>query len=620
MEREIRAQVLAGATGSLSALWNEAASRLQPGAEPSFADSLRRVRDGDRGGRRDGRTATRTLPARLLRHVWGAVQAAKVSAFHHKLDRLVQKLSDILKADFERSEARRDASHLRTSVGKGFSDAFDFTAMSRMLATSGPADAFPESRRKRIYHLLSVLGSRAFLPEPDAELTPPDNQPYTFVFGSAGEALEAFRRRMPSVMALAKAIAMAELEIDGLYRESRHDALFEQFGANGLDPQELAAFPDYLVCIRAGQLEAGEHARLMEILSSGLPIKVLLQIDDILEESPDGQGALTAGMRNRQIASMAIGLNDVYVLQTVSSHLFRCREHVLRGLTYRGPALFSVFSGTSEGTSGLPPYLVAAAALESRAFPEFAYDPSAGANWAARFRLDANPQRDLDWPLHAFTYQDAQHQRVSSEVAFTVIDFIAGDRRYAKHLARVPSEQWNGHLVPVDEALARERTRLPDTVPCLLMVDEQDTLHKVIVDERLVREARRCREMWHSLQELGGIHNSHAEALLARERKAWEDRAQAGGRDPRAGRARHRRARAAARRSPRSRQAAPRTSPRARRTRPTSRRRAARAATSARRSTTGCSPTTRASRRTSRTSPPAPTRSWWRPRRAARCP
>jgi ferredoxin len=48
----------------------------------------------------------------------------------------------------------------------------------------------------------------------------------------------------------------------------------------------------------------------------------------------------------------------------------------------------------------------------------------------------------------------------------------------------------------------------------------------VIVDERLIREARRCREMWHSLQELGGIHNSHAEALLARERVAWDQRVQ----------------------------------------------------------------------------------------------
>jgi ferredoxin len=51
-------------------------------------------------------------------------------------------------------------------------------------------------------------------------------------------------------------------------------------------------------------------------------------------------------------------------------------------------------------------------------------------------------------------------------------------------------------------------------------------LQKVIVDERLIREARRCREMWHSLQELGGVHNSHAEKLLAREKKAWEERMQ----------------------------------------------------------------------------------------------
>jgi ferredoxin len=57
-----------------------------------------------------------------------------------------------------------------------------------------------------------------------------------------------------------------------------------------------------------------------------------------------------------------------------------------------------------------------------------------------------------------------------------------------------------------------------------MMVDGNNVLQKVIVDERLIREARRCRDMWHSLQELGGVHNSHAEKLLARERKAWEER------------------------------------------------------------------------------------------------
>ncbi len=37
-----------------------------------------------------------------------------------------------------------------------------------------------------------------------------------------------------------------------------------------------------------------------------------------------------------------------------------------------------------------------------------------------------------------------------------------------------------------------------------------------------MRKARRSREMWHSLQELGGVHNSHANRLLERERAAWE--------------------------------------------------------------------------------------------------
>jgi ferredoxin len=33
----------------------------------------------------------------------------------------------------------------------------------------------------------------------------------------------------------------------------------------------------------------------------------------------------------------------------------------------------------------------------------------------------------------------------------------------------------------------------------------------------------RCRTFWHRLQEQGGIHNSHAEILLAREKAKWEE-------------------------------------------------------------------------------------------------
>ena len=68
--------------------------------------------------------------------------------------------------------------------------------------------------------------------------------------------------------------------------------------------------------------------------------------------------------------------------------------------------------------------------------------------------------------------------------------------------------------MPVSDFLAREPNDLVEKVPCLLMVDSDNRLQKVVVDDKLVREARRCADAWHSLQELGGVHNSHA-ALLS---------------------------------------------------------------------------------------------------------
>ena len=142
MEQEIRVLVSGGATGPLSALWDKAAGRLAKGkdksdADKSLADSLRRTRAAIKV---DGELADcdAALPARLLGHAWSAVQQQKAAAFRKDLDRLVLKLSDILKADYERSEAGRSAKHLKASVGSGYGEAFDFDAMSSLLA-AGPA-------------------------------------------------------------------------------------------------------------------------------------------------------------------------------------------------------------------------------------------------------------------------------------------------------------------------------------------------------------------------------------------------------------------------------------------------------------------------------------------------
>jgi hypothetical protein len=523
LERHIRAAVAAGSSGSLSALWDVAACELAAQGDERLTDDLARARaaltvDGD------VIDCGKETPRRLLQHVWSTVQEDRAERFREDVGRLILRLSDILRVDVASSQAGRSADSLKAAVGPVHAELFDFEAMSRVLTASPSGTPLPESRRRRIEHLLAVLTSQRFFGAPHGTAAAAGSgQPYSFVFHDCASALAAYRERMPEAVELARAIAIAELEVDTQYSEARHDALFAQFGADGLDAQEMARLPDYLVCLDAAQLHGSERDLLLEMLSAGLPLKVLVQTDDILEESGiSGDMQLTAGSRSRLLSSMAIGLNHVFVLQAGSSHLYQYRDRIRTGLAGVGPALFSVFSGAGGCTGGLPPYLIAAAAMESRAFPAFTYDPGAGDTWAARFHLDANSQVDRDWPVQHFAYEDEHRQRVETDVTFTLADFIACDRRFTRHFARAPRTAWNDSMVPIADCLGHEAQGMPEKIPCILMVNRENVLQKVLVDEKMLRATRRCRDAWHSVQELGGIHNSHAERLLAREREAWQ--------------------------------------------------------------------------------------------------
>lgn len=523
IEKEIRFILARGKNGNFSSLWDKAANIHLSGVDKEFQEKME---DFKALIKKDGEVVDcdENFPERLVKHLWDIAQKNKSDLFRKKIERLIVKLSDILKSDYEKSEMGRSKEHLEKSIGNVHGNLFDFTVMSKFLSKTIPKEGFPESRRKRISELLDVLKSQKFFPLERVEKASQGNT-YTFIFESCSDALETYLARYQKMIELARAISIAELEIEGHYNPLKHDILFEDFGANGLDPIELSLFPDYLVCVNTHRFPASEYARLLEILSSELPIKVLLQTDDILEEAQSNNGNFISGMGSKQLASMAMGLNDVYVLQSSNANLYQLREQILDGLRFNGSSLFSIYSGAS-GKSNLSPYLLSAAAMESRAFPAFVYDPSHGSNWASRFNLQSNSQLDLDWSIHSFQYEASSLLRKKEEIAFTYMDFISCDRRYARHFAQVPESKWEDSLLPVDESLTREKKGFPDKIPFIYMVDNDNLLQKVIVDERILREARRCREMWRSLQELGGIHNSHAEILLAREKKAWEARMQ----------------------------------------------------------------------------------------------
>jgi hypothetical protein len=520
IERQIRAHTAARkAGGTLSGLWSLAAPQSAP-ADEQLGKGLRRLRAALPG---DGDVVDcdETAAPRVCHHLWTRIHEQKARRFGDTARKLVSKLSDILRADFDRSAEGLSAGRLEASVGTIHRDAFDFELMSRQLAGASARTPLPQSRRRRIEWALSVLAGQRFFPS--ATDGGDATAPYEFVFEHLADALAAHRDRLPLLVDVAKAMAIAELEVGGLYKESTHDDFFAQFGAENLDPRDLDFFPDYLICLRAWELQPADGDAVLEAASAGMRAKVLIQFDDILTPSSLG-GHPVLDWRSRQLSSAAMGMGSVYVLHAAASSLFRVREPLGRGMGYAGSALFLVYSGAGGTCGGLPPYLVAAAATESRAFPSFAYDPSAGADWASRFQLLDNPQVEVDWPVQTLTYEDETHRGVSESVAFTLADFVACDRRHGIHFAPVPRAAWGEGLVAVPAFLA---DGAEGTAPCLTMVDRDGRLHKIVVDDKLIREARRCAGMWRSLQELGGVHNSHAARVLAEQRKAQAAQADA---------------------------------------------------------------------------------------------
>ncbi len=520
LEREIRARVTPGDTAPLEELWTAAAERVSAVAEENAEEVLRYTAaalklDGEVVG------CDAVMPAKFLAHLWGAAHAAKARAFRQAVDTLVVRLSDILRTAFIHSADGQQPGALRASVGGAHQHLFDFDAMSRLVGRRAPKDELAPARRRRIEDALAALRGQRFFTDPKA--SPSDAiVPFGFQFDDCASAVEAFRARLPALVETVRAMAIAELEADGRYVEADHDLFFESFGDHSLTPDDLALFPDYLVCIPPDRNASPENANLIEMLSSGLPVKVLVETRDLLEESAVGAGHFAFGVRSVRLAMTAMGLGGVFVVQTPSSNLLCLRAPIARGFEHRGPALYSVYSGASDPAASVSQYLSAAAAVEARAFPPFSYDPLAGDNLAARFSLENCPQPEADWPVETFEYADEDWQRVTERLAFTFADFVLCDRRHAAHFARVPRARWNARMRPVAEWLKLEEKEMAECIPYLWAIDADDTLHRVLVDARLIGAVRRCRLLWHRLREQGGIHNSHAERLLAREKAAWE--------------------------------------------------------------------------------------------------
>jgi ferredoxin len=514
VERTLRALMAQGERGRLSDLWPQAVQQFvaeaaaRGRAEDGLADVLLHA-----GAelQLDGtlHDCDAEWPDHAVLHAWHKATAAKARAFRTVADRLIRALGDILRAAHARSAAGQTPEALRKAIGGTQADGFDFDTLSRLVKRSHPADELPPARRARIEAALAVLRWQPFFNEDGAAMN--------FVFASVDAAAQAYRQRLPQAVEVIRAIAIAELEAAGRYVPAEHDALFARYTAAMLSAADLALLPDYLVRIPPGQNAAPEDAQLLSLLSSGVPVKVLVQVEELVDDQVAPGTVLPFGVRPARLATTAMGLGGMFVLQAPASALPMLATRLDRGMACTGPALLCVHPGLGA-RSVLPIYLSSALALDARAFPAFTYDAQAGVNWAGRFSLEGNRTPEADWAEERIDYADDALQRASARVALTLADYALADPARAHHFALVPRERYGAAMVGVAEYLALDERDAAQCVPYVLAVDPQQRLHRVLVDAPLLQATRRALLLWRRLQEHAGIHDSHAERLLAEER------------------------------------------------------------------------------------------------------
>lgn len=533
LEQIIRQYAASGRKGSLSSLWEAACKEMTSGdASEQSEDSLfSTLLSAGEKLPLDGEVVDcdQDLAIRLVTRAWHQSEQQKAQRLSKQIVALTQKLRDILTVDYMQSGNARKPGKLESTMGTANQSVFDFDAMSRVLQTAPVAPPLPKQRQDRIRAAIEVLESQRFT-APQGGVSDADMTTFRFVFTDARQAVAAYRKRLPDLAALVRAVAIGRLEIDNRYDESHHDQYFALFDENQLGPADMAPFSSYL--LYAEETDTSSMHSILEILRAGLPFKIVASSSDILGMDSINESRLSFGTGGQHLARMSVGLDQVFVLQTASAGLYQLRELVSRGLACAQPALFSIFSGSGATpssrkdapaeASGHSTYLDSAAAMESRVFPSFVHDPSSGAGHAVRFSLEGNPQPVLDWPLQELAFEDATHNRQVEETAFTAVDFIAANKAYISRFACVPEQDWTDDMIPVHAFLGLDEKKRASKVPYVTLADEDGLLHRAVFDHHLIDAADRCLDAWHSLQELGGIHNSHAEALLSRARCEWE--------------------------------------------------------------------------------------------------
>lgn len=444
--------------------------------------------------------------------------------FQEQIGRCIYGLKQLFEVEWEKSDESMEPRVARDSIGLG-SNFFDPAALSAVMDHSHGTHQMPMERRERIQRVLATLESW----QPDPVLVRfihvgslADDWVSQSAFCEAltdrdpcAKAMEIFDLKAAEFANIFCAVRIAELEIKGIYNSEIHDPWFTNFQWNSFSREELLLVPTVIALGSADQV-AGEGLRsLSRLLSSGRPVQILIRVQPHNNPgaAPD-EGPFHAF--RTELGYLGIAHRQAVVTQSSPArheHLLNCFNS---SFDTARTSLHVINTGLRPPSKlvTLNAWLVAGAAIESRAHPFFRINPAAGDSAAERMDFSENPQPEIDWPVHPFRYLDENELTVEEELGFTFADYALLLERLRDYFRYVPAECDSHALTPVDRYLAMSPEQTRNLVPFVWAVDGNLILHRLVVSIDVTNAARDRRNYWRALQEMAGIRNRYVERAV----------------------------------------------------------------------------------------------------------
>ena len=352
----------------------------------------------------------------------------------------------------------------------------------------------------------------------------PDSSVSSYKDGSAAEtAAEIFEKQMEIASKIIAAIRIAKMEIDDHYRTEIHDQFFQNFNWKRMGQEELSLVPPVILLEEESSLKDNPQV-LSRLLLSAKPINVIVLKNSPLQNNTEIFSSLNPeddqafGFR-QELGLLAVSHRKAFVSQASVSHLEHLIQSLSTGIKTGLPSFFNVLAPTTTADQADQTFLVAGAAVESREFPLFSYDPNRGLEWGSRFLVSANPQAEQEWPIYELPVTSTDGTESSLSLAFTPADFMVLRADAKNFYLDVPAQFWSeDSMLPLAEYLRLPLKDTHDKLPFLWTLDEQRVLHRILPNIMLTEICRERLDAWSFVQDFGGSNNYHAKVAAEQER------------------------------------------------------------------------------------------------------